>query len=112
VALWGFNKWVAALAVLGIVLSAIYGLRAVARIFYGKPMGQMLMKGDLGWATRWPAILLFIPLLGLGFYPKPLTDLIDGALSTKNPPLEFILPRKVEPKIQPLTTLLEEPTQP
>jgi len=35
VALWSFSPWITAAAVAGIVISAIYGLRAVARVFFG-----------------------------------------------------------------------------
>lgn len=89
--LWEWNRLAAVLAVFGIVLSAVYGLRAVAQIFYGKPMPRLIMNEDLSWSSRWPAILLFIPLLGFGFYPKPLTDLVDRALSYSEsvPMIEF-----------------------
>ena len=89
--IWEWNRLAAILAVFGIVLSAVYGLRAVAQIFYGKAMPRLLMNEDLSWSSRWPAILLFIPLLGFGIYPKPLTDLVDRALSHSEsvPMIEF-----------------------
>ena len=37
VALWKFSPWMTAAAVAGIVISAVYGLRAAARVFFGPP---------------------------------------------------------------------------
>ena len=40
VALWNFSPWMTAVAVAGTVISAVYGLRAVARVFFGPPTAE------------------------------------------------------------------------
>src|SRR6185369_17284746 len=37
VALWKFSPLITALAVAGVVISAVYGLRSAARVFFGAP---------------------------------------------------------------------------
>ncbi|MDQ5977824.1 MAG: NADH-quinone oxidoreductase subunit [Verrucomicrobiota bacterium] len=89
VALWNFSKVLTAVAVAGVVISAIYGLRAAARVFFGPQTEalQRVLKAhppmDLGWGERLPALLLLAALLFFGFYPKAISLPVDQAL---NPP--------------------------
>ncbi|MDR1192263.1 MAG: NADH-quinone oxidoreductase subunit M [Verrucomicrobiales bacterium] len=68
-----FPWWVTFLAVWGIVLGAVYILRAVRNIFFGEmsPSAAVAPMKDLTpWAQRWPFILLAAALLVIGFYPR------------------------------------------
>ncbi|MCC5834104.1 MAG: NADH-quinone oxidoreductase subunit M [Opitutales bacterium] len=73
------TPWAIAPAVLGIVISAIYGLRAVASIFFGDS-GEAIEGGDLTRCEKVPAILLLASLLIVGFWPKTLSDSLDAAV--------------------------------
>jgi NADH-quinone oxidoreductase subunit M len=87
VALWKFSPWITALAVAGVVISAIYGLRAAARVFFGPPSEQLqrvLAKhppADLDWKERLPALLLLAALLFIGFWPRSLAEPVNRALA-------------------------------
>ena len=87
VALWKFSPWITAIAVAGVVISAVYGLRAVARVFFGQPTEplQRVMAqhppSDLDWLERLPALILLAALLFFGFYPRALSQPVDQALS-------------------------------
>jgi NADH-quinone oxidoreductase subunit M len=89
VALWQFSPALTAVAVAGVVISAIYGLRAAARVFFGPPTEALQRvtaqhpPADLGWGERVPALVLLAALLFFGFYPKALSLPVDQAL---NPP--------------------------
>jgi NADH-quinone oxidoreductase subunit M len=89
VALWKFSPTITALAVAGVVISAIYGLRSVARVFFGPETQRMTDIAakhppvDLRWAERFPALLLLAALLAIGFWPKSIADPINAALATK-----------------------------
>ena len=78
--------WLVALVVASIVISAIYGLRAVARVFYGKPNAETLPPEkfdairDITPAERVPALLLFAALVAVGFVPSLVTDELNPAL--------------------------------
>ena len=86
VALWKFSPAVTACAVAGVVISAIYGLRAAARIFFGPAtdaMGIVAAKHppqDLRWAERIPALVLLAALLFIGLWPKSISEPINAAL--------------------------------
>jgi NADH-quinone oxidoreductase subunit M len=87
VALWKFSPLITALAVAGVVISAVYGLRAAARVFFGAPTEAFAKvaaehpPADLTWAEKIPALLLLAALLFVGFWPKSLTTPINAALA-------------------------------
>ncbi len=86
--------WMVVPAVLGVVLSAIYGLRAVGRIFYGQPSQTMLAHqqqhavADLRWSERIPALILLVTLIALGVWPRSLSDPLNAALQAIYPAVE------------------------
>jgi NADH-quinone oxidoreductase subunit M len=86
VALWNFSPAITAVAVAGVIISAVYGLRAVARVFYGPPTEQMQRvlsshpPVDLDWSERLPALVLLAALLLFGFYPRALSHPVNEAL--------------------------------
>lgn len=86
IALWQNHAWAIAPAVLGIVISAIYGLRAVARVFYGEPTEAFAKRlqttpvKDIGWCERLPVVLLFIALVAVGVLPKLISNGIDQSV--------------------------------
>jgi NADH-quinone oxidoreductase subunit M len=84
-AVWDYQAITAALLVVGIIISAVYGLRAVAMIFLGRPTESFraTLDGeikDLAWSERLPALLLIIALLGIGLWPRSLTDAANASL--------------------------------
>lgn len=85
VALWTYSPAICALAALGLIISAIYGLRAVAWIFMGKINPEISSRGeeisDLTWAQRVPAILLLAALIFAGVCPSSVTSGLDSYLS-------------------------------
>ena len=99
VALWNFSHALTALAVAGVIISAIYGLRAAARVFFGPP-SEALQRvtaqhppADFGWGERLPALLLLAALLFFGFYPMaisvPVNDALTPAVAPTNAPVSF-----------------------
>lgn len=80
--------WLLGAIVLSIVISAIYGLRAVAKIFYGKNTGAALSDEafenvrDISVSERVPAIVLFAALVAVGFVPSLITKNIDATLKS------------------------------
>jgi NADH-quinone oxidoreductase subunit M len=86
ISLWNFSHVFAAIAVSGIIISAIYGLRAAARVFFGPPT-EFLVKVeaehpvvDLRWAEKLPALILLATLLFIGFWPKSISEPVNNAL--------------------------------
>ncbi len=89
VALWQFSPLIAALAVAGIVISAIYGLRAAARVFFGEPTEAFAKVAarqpvtDLRWSEKIPALILLAALLFVGFWPKSVSTALDAELNAR-----------------------------
>jgi len=86
VALWKLSPGLTTVAVSGVVISAIYGLRAAARVFFGPPSAALARvtaahpPADLDWLERLPALILLAVLLFFGFYPKAVSQPVEQAL--------------------------------
>ena len=65
------------LALWGVVLSAVYMLRAFRKTFQGEPVKATMDAADLTLADRLPAFLLAAALLAVGCYPKILLCLLS-----------------------------------
>jgi NADH-quinone oxidoreductase subunit M len=91
VSLWNFSPWITIVALTGTVVSAIYGLRAAARVFFGTPSEAFTRvaaahpPSDLAWGEKLPAMILVGALLFIGFWPKSFSDGINQALSMPMP---------------------------
>lgn len=89
--------WLLGAIVLSIVISAIYGLRAVAKVFYGKNSGGALTDvqfekvRDITPAERVPALILFAALVAVGFVPSLITKNLDASLSQTFEPAARVL---------------------
>ena len=85
------TQWVLIPAAVGIIISAIYGLRAVANIFYGKPTDAFtaqLESGeikDLQLFEKIPAGLLIAALVVIGLFPRVLSDAANTELAGMYP---------------------------
>ena len=81
------TQWVLLPAAVGIIISAIYGLRAVANIFYGTPAEEFSAHlesaeiRDIQLFEKIPAGLLILALLAVGLFPRVLSDAADAELA-------------------------------
>jgi NADH-quinone oxidoreductase subunit M len=64
------------LAIWGVVISAVYMLRAYRNIFQGPQVKATTDAADLSLADRIPALILAIALLAVGLYPNLLLNLL------------------------------------
>jgi NADH-quinone oxidoreductase subunit M len=78
------NKPVAVIATVGIILAAAYVLWMIQRTTHGELNPQLrtvdAMRRDLSVREKLVVAPLIVLLIGLGFYPKPLTDVINPAV--------------------------------
>jgi NADH-quinone oxidoreductase subunit M len=74
------NPWYASFAVLGIVLAALYILLMIQRTMTGPTVPEVAGFSDL--RTREVVALapLLVLIVGLGFFPQPLTQIINPAV--------------------------------
>jgi NADH-quinone oxidoreductase subunit M len=86
-ALWAPNFWLATIfALWGVVISAVYMLRAYRAIFFGEARGEAAAWADPLRKLRWPMILLLAALLIGGFAPRVLLGFVQ-------PSVEALLPK-------------------
>jgi NADH-quinone oxidoreductase subunit M len=64
------------LAIWGVVISAVYMLRAYRSVFHGPSVKATESAADLTIAERIPALLLILALLAVGLYPNLLLNLL------------------------------------
>ncbi|MDB6070612.1 MAG: proton-translocating NADH-quinone oxidoreductase, chain [Verrucomicrobiales bacterium] len=64
------------LALWGVVISAVYMLRAFRKVFLGSPAEVCTTATDLPWLTRLPILILLAALLATGFFPELLMQAI------------------------------------
>ncbi|MGA1205064.1 MAG: complex I subunit 4 family protein [Opitutales bacterium] len=78
------TPWVLYAALAGIVISAVYGLRAVARVFFGEAKGEFA-GSDIRPSEKWPAILLLVSLFVVGLWPKLVADPVNESVNRTFP---------------------------
>ena len=64
------------LSIWGVVISAVYMLRAYRNIFHGPTVKLTEGAADLTFADRLPALLLIVSLFAVGLYPNLLLNLL------------------------------------
>lgn len=74
--------WMAIVAVLGVVLAALYILLAYKRIFTGPPSTEHAGMPDLGGREKLVMGVLIAAMLALGFYPAPVLDVLTPVADT------------------------------
>jgi len=79
--LFHFNKWYAAFACLGIVLSAIYMLAMVQKTFYGKPNALAEKVKPMSGAQHIVLFVIVISIIILGIYPEPVIHLTQSTVT-------------------------------
>ena len=70
------SPWAALVAVLGVVLAALYVLLTYQKVFTGPTREGLEQLPDLGAREKWVVAPLVALLLVLGFYPAPALDLV------------------------------------
>lgn len=96
VALWRTSPWVTAGAVAGVVITAIYALRATANVFFGSPSESFAKviaekaPTDLRWSEKLPALILLAALLFIGFWPKSLSVPLNSSVEAIYPALQAL----------------------
>lgn len=91
------TRWIVAPAAIGIIISAIYGLRAVANVFFGPAKESFEARlssdevTDIKPFEKVPALILLLALVIIGVFPRVLSDSADLELA-KIYPTETSLP--------------------
>jgi len=79
--LFGSMKWITAIGVLGILFAAIYVLRSILSITYGRTPEAFENMKDARFIEALPMIALAALIVLLGVYPSILTDLMQNGFN-------------------------------
>jgi NADH-quinone oxidoreductase subunit M len=74
-------QFAAVLATVGIILAALYVLLMYQRMMTGPKPESAAGTPDMSHRERWVVAPLIVAFLVLGFYPKPVLDVINPAVS-------------------------------
>lgn len=77
---WKSQPVVTTLVLWGVVLSAVYMIRAIRQVFYGPVSAGLGQAVDLSPAHRAACWVLALPLLAIGLYPQLVTGPAEPAL--------------------------------
>jgi len=75
------HRWWAVVALLGVIIAALYLLWAYQQVFHGEPTEADKKTRDLGAAERWVIAPLIVLIVVLGVYPKPVLDRITPSVN-------------------------------
>lgn len=90
------TRWLLLPAALGIIISAIYGLRAVANVFFGSPRAEFAARlesdavQDIRLPEKAPAWVLLTALVLIGIFPRMISDRADAELAELYPATESL----------------------
>ncbi len=77
--LYNYNKWFALAAGTGIILSAVYTLNMIQKVFYGNENAVTGAVKDISLHEKLSLGLIVLMIFVLGIFPQPLIDLTSDA---------------------------------
>jgi NADH-quinone oxidoreductase subunit M len=80
--LFSYDHWLAALLALTIILSVLYMLRWMQKVYFGTPKARKEGWVDINWKHMAIALPLILLILWVGIYPKPFLKYTQEAART------------------------------
>jgi NADH-quinone oxidoreductase subunit M len=79
--LYNYSAWMAALAGLGIIISAVYTLNLAQKVFYGSINGATAQIKDISWNEKIVLTIIVGIIFFVGIYPQPLFELTKQSIA-------------------------------
>lgn len=79
--IYQFNAWFAAVAGISVILSAIYMLNMLRKVFFGEPNESVSTVTDIRGVELWVLAVIAVIIIVTGFYPESLLELARAAAS-------------------------------
>mgnify|MGYP002777263406 CR=1 FL=1 len=80
--LFQFNMWYAAAGGLSIILSAVYTLKMIQKVFYGESNATTAGAIDIGWMPKIGLSVIVVAIFIMGVFPKPVFALMNDTVTT------------------------------
>lgn len=78
--IWKYNVWMAAAAGLSVILSAVYTLKMIQKVFYGETNSVTDTVRDISLNEKFGLGLIVLMIFVLGVYPQPVIDITKNAV--------------------------------
>ncbi len=79
--LFQYNIWIAAVAGISIILSAVYTLNMIQKIFYGNTVEKTNNAVEIDFNVQVVLSVLVVMVLVMGVYPQPMIDLTKDTVN-------------------------------
>lgn len=79
--LFQFNVWYAAIGGLSIILSAVYTLRMIQKVFYGSENALTANTVDINWYEKASLSVIVVVIFVMGVYPKPVFAIVQETVT-------------------------------
>jgi len=79
--LYNYNKWFAAFAGVGVILSAVYTLNMIQKVFYGSLNNTTAEVKDINWNEKFVLFFIVGIIFFIGVYPQPIIELTKGSVT-------------------------------
>jgi NADH-quinone oxidoreductase subunit M len=80
--LFRYNIWITAVALISIILAAVYTLNMVQKILYGNTNVLTEQAGEAKSNVQWMLVILAIAIIVLGVYPQPMIRLTEDTVNS------------------------------
>ena len=105
------HRWWAVVALLGVIVAALYLLWAYQQVFHGEPTEADRKTRDLAWGERLVIAPLIVLIVFLGVYPKPVLERITPSVNQLIAHVDQVT-RTKEPAVSTGSSSLPSPTRP
>ena len=78
---YNYNHWMSAIAGLGVILSAVYTLNMIQKVFYGSVNQLTTEVKDITWNEKLSLYVIVGIIFFMGVYPQPLIELTKEAVN-------------------------------
>lgn len=79
--LFQFNVWYAAVGGLSIILSAVYTLKMIQKVFYGETNAVTAHAKEIGLMPKIALSVIVVAIFIMGVYPKPVFALVNDTVT-------------------------------
>ncbi|MBX9782402.1 MAG: NADH-quinone oxidoreductase subunit M [Chitinophagaceae bacterium] len=79
--LFKFNVWYAVVGGLSIILSAVYTLRMIQKVFYGESSAVTANATDIGMMAKIALSVIAVAIFMMGVFPKPVFALVNDTVT-------------------------------
>ena len=79
--LFRYNMWMAAAALVSVILAAVYTLNMVQKVLYGNTVEKTANATEISGNVKWALVAIVIIVFALGVYPQPMINMTKDTVN-------------------------------